>query len=98
MKPLAKLWIVADRQAADGYFILQNLCTNNAVDKKPLYIYQKYKVQFRVQQPYVQENNPLKRLQQVLYESFNNAKLPRHLIIMLDEAIVRFSNVNGYYP
>ena len=83
---------MGDKQASDGYYILQELrADDSVVDHKSLYIYQKYKVQFRAPQPYNQETNLLKRLHQVLVNSFNNAKLPRHLIVMLDEAIVEYS-------
>ena len=83
MRAVADLWIIGNKQATDGFRILQQLRNKTNISENPC-IYTKYKVFFYAPQPNPLEQNPLKMLVNTMIEAFNrNIHLPRYLIIML---------------
>ena len=95
IKAFEEIWIVGDGTGYfhKGYSVLQQLYKelNDASRQRKLYIYD---VQAFMCSPETLERNPLTRIRNALAYAVNkNAKLPRYLIVLVDDPLVTLGDI-----
>ena len=89
------LWIIGDSLAGKAHAQLQQIGNDLvATNRRPLYIQDKFAIHSYTNSELYTERNPLIRYRRALLEGVKeNDRLPKHIIVLFNDSIVRFADV-----